>query len=64
MSNEKDAASLVVLVILVLVIIALLPLGTIWAINTLFGLELAYTFSNWGAALILIMVFGSKASGK
>jgi hypothetical protein len=32
---------------------ALAPIGGIWALNTLFGLGIAYTFKTWLAALIL-----------
>lgn len=46
---------------LVIVIILLAipgPLIVIWAVNTLFGLGIAYTFVNWLAVLILTMTFG------
>ena len=42
--------------IIAAVIIAALvasPLATIWALNTLFGLGIAYTFKTWLAALVL-----------
>lgn len=43
---------------LILLIVAILilifgPLVTIWAINTLFGLSIAYTFNTWLAVIIL-----------
>ena len=31
----------------------LLPLGGVWAINTLFQLGIEYTFANWVAAVFL-----------
>lgn len=41
------------LILLVLAIIVLMPLAVIWALNTLFGLAIAYTFWTWLAVLIL-----------
>lgn len=29
------------------------PLSTIWAVNTLFGTSIAFTFKNWAAVLTL-----------
>jgi len=42
------------------------PLAVIWALNTLFGLTIAYTFKTWLAALMLAGIVGgtSKASSK
>mgnify|MGYP001020483051 CR=1 FL=1 len=42
------------------------PLAGIWALNTLFGLTIAYTFKTWLAALVLAGIVGgtSKASSK
>ena len=34
------------------------PLAVIWALNTLFGLGIAYTFTNWVAMVILTATFG------
>jgi hypothetical protein len=42
---------LIVLIIICLCIFG--PFLTIWAINTLFGLAIAYSFKTWLAALIL-----------
>jgi hypothetical protein len=43
-----------------LVVIGLVfgPLALIWALNTLFGLSLPYTLTNWFAAFLLVAVFG------
>ena len=41
-------------IILVIALLIGVPLAAIWAINTLFNLEIAYTLINWFAALILI----------
>jgi hypothetical protein len=39
--------------IVVILTAALVPFGGIWALNTLFGLGIAYTFKTWLAALVL-----------
>lgn len=41
------------LIFVILVLVVLSPIGTLWMLNTLFGLGLAYTFKTWLAALVL-----------
>jgi len=48
------------LVLLVLVIAVLSPLGLAWALNTLFGLGIAYTFKTWLAGLVLLVLLAPK----
>jgi len=46
---------------IILVVVALIVLGpliVIWALNTLFGLGIAYTFWTWLATLVITSVFG------
>jgi len=51
------------LILLIVALIILGPLATIWSLNTLFGLGIAYTFWTWLAAVWLSMVtFGSVTS--
>jgi len=50
------------LVVAVIVLGILWPLVLIWAVNTLFGFGIAYTFLNWLAAFILILTFGKSTS--
>jgi len=60
----NNSTLLILLVILILAII-LVPLGVIWSLNLLFGLEIAYTFGTWFAALLLSgVVGGSRSSSK
>lgn len=48
---------------IVMVLLAIFwPFVVIWALNTLFGLGLAYTFWNWLAMLVLSITFGSRAA--
>jgi len=50
------------LVIGLVVLGILWPLVLIWAVNTLFGFGIAYTFLNWLAAFILVLTFGKSTS--
>lgn len=51
------------LIILLLALIVLTPLGTIWSLNVLFQLEIAYTVKTWFAVIFLQMVtFGAVSS--
>lgn len=38
-------------------VIVVLPLATIWSLNTLFALSIAYTWQTWLAAQILLTPF-------
>ena len=52
-----------VIILALIAIIILAPFVTIWALNTLFGLGIAYTFFTWLATVWLQLVtFGSVAS--
>lgn len=57
MDSWNDVAIIAVLVILVIIA----PLCTIWAINTLFGLGIAYTGKTWLAALVLTTILSSAS---
>ena len=50
--------------LLVLGLVGLLPLATIWALNTLFGLSIAFTLKTWAAALVLVLLLGSNSHRK
>jgi hypothetical protein len=47
---------------IVVLCLGFLPLATIWALNTLFGLAIAYTFKTWLAALVLAAVVPMRRS--
>jgi len=38
------------------------PFAFIWALNTLFGLTIAYSFKTWLAALIIGTIISAKAT--
>lgn len=42
---------------LLLLVALLWPLASIWALNTLFGFGIKFTFWNWLAAWVLILTF-------
>jgi len=44
----------VLIVVLAVLLIAAGPLLAIWSINTLFSLNIAYTFTNWVAMFLLL----------
>jgi hypothetical protein len=50
--------------LLLLVLIAVGPFITIWALNTLFGLGIAYTFWTWLAVVWLGLVLQAKIGRK
>lgn len=56
--QNSDLVWFVPLVLAIVVIGLLWPLAIIWAVNTLFGLGIAYTFINWLAVLVLTVSFG------
>ena len=45
---------------LVLLVIVCGPLASIWAVNTLFGLTIPFTFETWAASLILTGAITSR----
>jgi hypothetical protein len=49
------------LVVFLIVWIVLWPLAAIWAVNTLFGFTIAYTFWNWLAVVVLTAFFGKSS---
>jgi hypothetical protein len=54
--------ALLVLFFVLLIIVG--PFITIWALNTLFGLGIAYTFWTWLAMICLGMFFNAKIGQK
>jgi len=50
--------AIILLIALALLAIIFWPYAIIWAVNTLFGFNIAYTFINWLAVLVLSATFG------
>lgn len=53
MTKNTTVASIIGLVILGVLAVIFGPMITIWMLNTLFPLSIAYTFKTWLAALLL-----------
>jgi hypothetical protein len=51
---------IVAIIALVVVVIVFAPLCTIWALNTLFAFNIAYTFETWLATIILTSIVSGK----
>lgn len=49
----------VLILIIAILIFIIWPFAAIWAVNTLFGLNIAMNFVNWCAAFILLLIFQS-----
>lgn len=62
--TSYSAGAGLLLVILVVAMIIGFPLVAIWAVNTLFGTTIAYTFTNWFAMLFLGAYFGGSRTSK
>jgi len=64
--NSKENKSMIskiigflFLVALVIAVIYFIPIVFIWCINTLFQTAIANTWTNWFAALVLLMLIGN-----
>lgn len=57
---DKGWIGVALIVALVLFLIVLLPFMTIWALNTLFGLSIAYTFTTWLATAWIGLMIGAR----
>lgn len=54
----------ILVIVLIGVILILVPLGVIWAVNTLFSLMIPFTFKTYIASLILSGLITSGNSSK
>jgi hypothetical protein len=53
-----------IVVLLIVLAVVFVPLALIWALNTLFGLAIAFTLKTWLAALLLAGALSGSARGK
>lgn len=62
--SDNSIVALVVIFLLVLAFMILVgPIFTIWSLNTLFGLEIAYSFKTWVAVnWMMLVLHGFRAS--
>ena len=64
MKRNVSPATMIAIVIFIVALVALGPLVVIWALNTIFGLGIAYTIWTWLAMIILVAVFGKNNVSK
>ena len=57
---KVNAYTMVGVVALVFIILVFFPFAVIWALNTLFGLGIAYGFYEWLAVLVMSIFLQSK----
>lgn len=59
--KKVGVAAFVMILLVAMAIIVASPLITIWAVNTLFGLGVEYTFWTWLAmSWIYVLMFGGR----
>ena len=56
---NKKSITLLILTALIVVLVYYIPILLIWSINTLFETNILYTWTNWFASLILLMLVGN-----
>jgi flagellar biosynthesis component FlhA len=64
MTAEEKAGFMMGVVISVVLAAVFVPLITIWAINTLFGTSIAFSFVNWFATLWITGILTTKVPFK
>lgn len=60
MSNDVKPSTYLFILGFAILIALLFPLSMVWAVNTLFSLNIEYGFKEWLAAVILYQMFGTK----
>jgi membrane protein implicated in regulation of membrane protease activity len=60
----REIFVIVCVLLIVFVLIAFVPLATIWSLNTLFNLEIEYSFLNWLAASWLLFMINNRVVEK
>lgn len=58
--NDVPASSYLIAIAIGIAAVAIFPLLMLWAINTVFTLNIEYGFKEWLAAIILWNMFGTK----
>jgi hypothetical protein len=55
----SPATAIVIMLLLIVGLVVLGPILTLWALNTLFGLTLEYSLTNWVAVVIMHAFFST-----
>jgi hypothetical protein len=58
----SPATAIVIMLLLIVGLVVLGPILTLWAANTLFGLGLEYSLTNWVAVVIMHAFFTTSIS--
>ena len=56
MDNVKTGFAVLGVLVALFLILVVSPLAAIWAVNTLFGTGIPFTFSTWLASAVLVVV--------
>lgn len=59
--NNLSGAAVSVILLVILIVVIFSPLIFIWALNTLFALNIAYGFYEWLAAIFLLSFLQAKS---
>ena len=60
MSSADDGAMIAGIVLVAIILVIFMPLAVIWAMNTLFGMAIAYNFWTWLATFVLCGIVSPK----
>ena len=62
--TDSTMSTVIIMFVLFLVYLATAPIAIIWALNALFSLDIAVTFTTWTAVLVLWIVLTSSIKMK
>lgn len=57
---KKSTSTYLAITVFAILIITVVPLITIWSLNTLFSTEIPYNLATWAAAAYLGLLIGSR----
>lgn len=60
-SDTSSGIFVILLILFVVAVILMAPFVFIWAVNTLFSLSIAYSFTNWVASFVLLLFVGKPS---
>lgn len=60
LNKKVDATTMTFLLMVIIGAVMFMPLAVIWALNTLFGLGIAYGFYEWLAVFVLTMFLNTR----
>lgn len=60
LNKKVDGTTMTFLLMVIIGAVMFMPLAVIWALNTLFGLGIAYGFYEWLAVFVLTMFLNTR----